>query len=76
MIDHNIMLSDRSLKLAAQGAAVVHNLICGSLVAIGIGTDNGAPDLPSPRYTPYHVKHGDADRGIYDDPSRRCQILQ
>lgn len=58
LIDHNIMLSDRSLKLAAQGIAVVHNLIWGSLVAVGIGTDNGAPDLPSPRYTPYHVKHG------------------
>lgn len=58
MIDNNIMLSDRALKIAAQGIAVVHNLICGSLVDIGIGTDNGAPDLPSPRYTPYHKKHG------------------
>lgn len=58
LIDHNIMLSDRSLKLAAQGVAAVHNLIHGSLVAVGIGTDNGAPDIPSPRYTPYHVKHG------------------
>ncbi len=58
LIDHNIMLSDRSLKLAAQGISVVHNLLFGSLVAVGIGTDNGAPDLPSPRYTPYHKKHG------------------
>ncbi len=58
LIDHNIMLSDRSLKLATQGVAVVHNLIHGSIAAVGIGTDNGAPDLPSPRYTPYHVKHG------------------
>ncbi len=58
LIDHNILLSDRALKLAAQGVAVVHNLICGSLAAIGIGTDNGAPNLPSSRYTPYHVAHG------------------
>ncbi len=58
LIDHNIMLSDRALKIAAQGVAVVHNLLYGSLVAIGIGTDNGAPDLPSPRYTPYHTPHG------------------
>lgn len=58
LVDHNIMLSDRALKIAAQGVAVVHNLLYGSLVAIGIGTDNGAPDLPSPRYTPYHIKHG------------------
>ena len=58
LVDHNIMLSDRALKIAAQGVAVVHNLLYGSLVAIGIGTDNGAPDLPSQRYTPYHTKHG------------------
>ncbi len=58
LIDNNVMLSDRALKIAAQGVAVVHNLLYGSLVAIGIGTDNGAPNLPSPRYTPYHVPHG------------------
>ena len=58
LIDHNLLLSDRALKLAAQGIAVVHNLILGSLTAVGIGTDNGTPDLPSPRYTPYHTVHG------------------
>ncbi|MDO5338010.1 MAG: right-handed parallel beta-helix repeat-containing protein [Eubacteriales bacterium] len=58
LIDHNLLLSDRALKLAAQGIAVIHNLIFGSLVSVGIGTDNGAPDLPSPRYTPYHKAHG------------------
>lgn len=58
LIDHNLLLSDRALKLAAQGIAVVHNLILGSLAAVGIGTDNGTPDLPSPRYTPYHTPHG------------------
>lgn len=58
LVDHNIMLSDRAIKLATQGVAIVHNLICGSFVSVGIGTDNGAPNLPSPRYTPYHVVHG------------------
>ena len=58
LVDHNLMLSDRSLKLATQGVALVHNLICGGFVSVGIGTDNGAPDIPSPRYTPYHTKHG------------------
>ncbi len=57
LIDNNLLLSTRSLKLAAQGIAVVHNLIAGSLTCVGKGTDNGAPNLPSPRYTPYHVPH-------------------
>ena len=57
LIDNNILLSTRSLKLAAQGIAVVHNLIGGSLTCVGKGTDNGAPNLPSPRYTHYHVPH-------------------
>ncbi len=58
LIDHNIMLSDRAIKICAQGVAVVHNLIYGSLDAVGIGTDNGTKGIPSPRYTPYHVAHG------------------
>ena len=58
LIDNNLLLSDRSLKLATQGVAVVHNLICGSFSAVGIGTDNGAQGQPSPRYTPYHEVHG------------------
>lgn len=58
LIDHNILLSDRAVKIAAQGVALVHNLIAGSFPAIGIGTDNGSPDIPSPRYTPYHKVHG------------------
>ncbi len=57
LIDNNIFLSARSLKLATQGIAVVHNLIGGSFVAVGSGTDNGAKTLSSPRYTPYHVPH-------------------
>ncbi|MDR2896576.1 MAG: right-handed parallel beta-helix repeat-containing protein [Propionibacteriaceae bacterium] len=58
LIDNNFLLSDRSLKLCTQGVAVIHNLIAGSLAAIGTGTDNGMGQLPSPRYTPYHVPHG------------------
>ena len=57
LIDNNILLSARALKLPSQGLAVVHNLIAGGLVSIGIGTDNGAKTLPSQRYTPYHVPH-------------------
>jgi hypothetical protein len=57
LIDNNLLLSDRALKLACQGVAVVHNLIAGGLVAVGIGTDNGAKTMSSPRYTPYHMPH-------------------
>ena len=57
LIDNNILLSERALKLACQGVAVVHNLIAGSLVDIGIGTNNGAKTMDSPRYTPYHLPH-------------------
>ncbi len=57
LIDHNFLLSERAVKIAAQGIAMVHNVIAGSFGAVGRGTDNGAPDLPSPRYTPYHRPH-------------------
>ncbi len=57
LIDNNLLLSTRAIKFAAQGGAFVHNLIGGSIVSVGIGTDNGVPDIPSPRYTPYHVPH-------------------
>ena len=57
LIDNNILLSKRALKLATQGVAVVHNLIAGSIAAVGKGVNNGAKTLPSPRYTPYHVPH-------------------
>ncbi len=49
LIDHNILLSDVSLRFATQGVAMVHNLICGSLTCVGGGT--------APRYTPYHIPH-------------------
>ena len=57
LLDNNIFLSDRALKLATQGVACVHNIIAGALVAVGTGTDNGSPTRVSPRYTPYHVPH-------------------
>ncbi len=49
LIDHNILLSDVSLRIATQGIAMVHNLICGSFTYVGEGT--------FPRYTPYHIPH-------------------
>ncbi len=57
LIDNNILLSDRALKLAAQGVSLVHNLVAGSFTGVGTGTDNGA-EIPSQRYTPYHRPHG------------------
>ena len=57
LIDNNLLLSTRALKLATQGVAVVHNFIAGSLVAVGMGTENGAKTMSSSRYTPYHVPH-------------------
>ncbi len=57
LIDNNFLLSERSLKLATQGVAVVHNLLGGALTCVGRGTDNGARSKSSPRYTPYHVQH-------------------
>ncbi|MDD3218517.1 MAG: right-handed parallel beta-helix repeat-containing protein [Lachnospiraceae bacterium] len=57
LVDYNVFLSSRAIKMAAQGIALVHNLIGGSLVSVGIGTDNGAKTMASVRYTPYHVQH-------------------
>ena len=57
LIDNNLLLSDRAIKIACQGTAIVHNLIAGGLVSVGMGTDNGALSLASPRYTPYHYPH-------------------
>lgn len=57
LVDNNILLSDRSAKLATQGVAFVHNLIAGGFTAVGKGTDNGSKTLKSPRYTPYHMPH-------------------
>ncbi|MBQ9612456.1 MAG: right-handed parallel beta-helix repeat-containing protein [Lachnospiraceae bacterium] len=57
LVDNNILLSDRSLKLPTQGVAVVHNLIAGAFACVGRGVNNGSLTKISPRYTPYHVPH-------------------
>lgn len=57
LIDRNVLLSDCAIKLATQGAAVVHNLIAGSFTAVGRGVNNGTVSKAAPRYTPYHVPH-------------------
>ncbi len=57
LVDNNIFLSDKAIKLATQGVAVVHNIIAGGFVAVGKGVNNGSPTKISPRYTPYHVPH-------------------
>lgn len=57
LIDNNIMLSDCALRLSTQGFALVHNIIAGSLVAVGQGVDNNSITKTSPRYTPYHMHH-------------------
>jgi len=58
LVDNNIFLSVYACKLATQGVAFVHNLICGTFTSVGKGTDNGPEGIGiSPRYTPYHVPH-------------------
>lgn len=58
LVDNNIFLSVYACKLATQGVACIHNLICGSFTSVGTGTDNGPGGIGiSPRYTPYHVPH-------------------
>ena len=49
LIDNNILFSEVSLRFAAQGIAMIHNLICGAFTCVGAGTDW--------RYTPYHIPH-------------------
>ena len=62
LVDNNLFLSAYSGRLATQGVAYVHNLICGPFTSVGAGTDNG--QTGNPRYTPYHVPHGTAVAGF------------
>lgn len=64
LVDHNVFLSARALKLATQGVAIVNNLIAGSFTTVGKGVNNGTLTKISPRYTPYHEKHGTAVAGF------------
>lgn len=68
LIDHNLLMSPQALRLATQGTAFVHNLICGSITSVGTGSNNvvGIETIAKgpnqvmdagPRYTPYHVPH-------------------
>lgn len=68
LVDHNLFLSPQACRLATQGIAFIHNLICGSFTSIGTGSDNvsgietangdmNVETNAGPRYTPYHVPH-------------------
>lgn len=57
LVDNNLLLSPCSCRISTQGMAFVHNLIAGSFTWVGLGTDNCGKNLPTPRYTPYHVPH-------------------
>lgn len=57
LIDHNILLSDVSLRMATEGVAMVHNLICGSFTSVGGGCDWVVEGTLRQRYTPYHIPH-------------------
>ena len=57
LIDNNLLLSDVSLRMATEGVAMVHNLICGSFTSVGAGCDNMVEGKLRQRYTPYHIPH-------------------
>ncbi len=57
LIDNNLLLSDVSLRMATEGVAMVHNLICGSFTAVGSGTEHPVEGINRARYTPYHIPH-------------------
>ena len=57
LIDNNILLSDVSLRMATEGVAMVHNLICGSFTSVGGGCDSMVEGKLRQRYTPYHIPH-------------------
>ncbi len=57
LVDNNIMLSERCVKLPTQGVAFVHNLFYGAITGVGCGVNNGTEEYPSPRYTPVHAPH-------------------
>ena len=57
LIDNNLLLSDVSLRMATEGVAMVHNLICGSFTAVGGGTEHLVEGVNRARYTPYHIPH-------------------
>ncbi len=64
LVDNNIMLSERCVRIPTQGVAFVHNLFCGAISGVGRGVMNGSVDIPSPRYTPIHRPHSTAITGV------------
>ncbi len=64
LVDNNIMLSERCVRLAAQGVAFVHNLFRGAITGVGRGVCNGTNEFASPRYTPIHRPHDTAITGF------------
>lgn len=74
LVDNNIFLSDKAVKLATQGVTLIHNIIAGSFTAVGRGTNNGTPTKPSPRYTPYHMKHRTEVAGFMTILHGDCQF--
>ena len=57
LVDNNIFLSERAIKLPTQGVAFVHNLFYGAISAVGRGVKNGTVKYDSTRYTPIHMPH-------------------
>lgn len=57
LVDNNILLSERAVKLPTQGVAFVHNLFGGAIAAVGRGVKNGSDKYDSTRYTPIHLPH-------------------
>ena len=60
LVDNNIFLSERAIKLPTQGVAFVHNFFAGSITAVGVGVKNGSKEYDSTRYTPVHAPHSTA----------------
>ncbi|MBO4395385.1 MAG: right-handed parallel beta-helix repeat-containing protein [Eubacterium sp.] len=57
LVDNNLFLSPCAARISTQGVAFVHNTIAGSFTWVGAGVNNGGVELPTPRYTPYHIPH-------------------
>lgn len=58
LVDNNVFLSERAVKVPTQGCAFVHNLFGGAICAVGRGVNNGSSEAyASPRFTPVHVPH-------------------
>lgn len=64
LVDNNIFLSERCIKLPTQGVAFVHNLFYGSITAVGRGVKNGSVKYDSTRYTPIHIPHRTEITGV------------